>query len=289
MSLSRAADGTSAAGLASFVATLATKPGGQSVSIDILHMQFFLDIQDRRPHAPELIAGARQLLIQLDVSSDARLEDYALGAVVKACTLGDGGEAPARRFCELLLAAAEERDIYTYYHKEVLEALFKTQPIVALDVFFGGENSPSGSTLHTVRTISTRENDPFDQIPADVILDWASRDPSRYSTLAAHVEPFRTSGQLVAWNPVLAALVDAAPNPIAMLRVISQRLRPDQWSGSYASVLESNAYLFGAFDARDDVEIAAFLAEEKVRMLEEATIEREHENQRDKHRDERFE
>jgi hypothetical protein len=290
LSLGRTITGADAANLASFVSALAAKPGGQSVAIDILQMQFFLDGQDRRPHAPELIAGARKLLVELDLSSDAHLEDYALGVVVKTCTSAEGGDVVARRFCEALAAAFKARDIYTYYHKEVLDALFKTQPIVALDVFFGDGDPPAGPTVRMIQTASTQQNDPLEQLPIEVVLEWASRDPSsRYTALAAQLNLFRQSGQVAAWNPLFAALVASAPNPIAVLRVISERLRPNHWSGSYASVLESNAQLFDLFEAHGSAEVAAFLEEEKARLLEEAGDEREHENQRDKRRDERFE
>jgi hypothetical protein len=73
------------------------------------------------------------------------------------------------------------------------------------------------------------------------------------------------------------------------MRELVERLRPHSWSGSRAAILESNGKLLDLFDTRGNEALAAFLDEEKARLLGEADKEWAWENNVDKQRDQRFE
>jgi len=73
------------------------------------------------------------------------------------------------------------------------------------------------------------------------------------------------------------------------MRAIAARLRPNLWSGSRYTMLESNAKLLEQFDTRGNAELAAFIETEKTNLLKEAAAECEWETKHDRGRDDRFE
>jgi hypothetical protein len=290
LSLGRATDRMSGSSLAAFVLALADKTGGQSTALQILHMQYFVDKQDRRPHAPELVAAGQELLAKLELSSSAPRDDYVLGDVIRACLTGDGGYATAQQITENLLAAFEARQTYGFEHNELLQGLLETQPSATLDALFAGPGKTAGFNIF--QNASHNQTNPFNHVPEAALLGWANRDPVvRYPAIATVIDAFKSMehGTTSNWNPFAVTVVHNCPNPVAAMRGLVERFCPHSWSGSRAAILESNAKQLDLFDTRGNQALAAFIAEQKAQLLGEANREREWENKVDKHRDETFE
>jgi hypothetical protein len=64
--LGRAVEVVPAAGIASYVMALAKAPDGESVAVHVLSRLFFSDVQDKRPHPPEIMEAGRELLRQME-------------------------------------------------------------------------------------------------------------------------------------------------------------------------------------------------------------------------------
>jgi hypothetical protein len=291
LSLGHATDRMSGASLARFLMALAARPGGDNVAFDILHMQFFADNQDRRAHAPELVAAGRELLANLDLSRAGRRDDYTIGGIVSGCLSGDGGYATAEKICERLLMAVDTHATSGVEHNELLAALFRTQPQAALDTLFGGDEKRSRHGTYLLQGASQVQKNPLAHMSDDALLEWAGRDSTvRYPMIASVVDAFTVTGDsATGWKPISSTLVHSAPDPIAVLRRLIRRLDVESWSASQASALESNARLLALFDTRGNDALAAFVDAHKARLLAEANKARAWENDRDRRRDESFE
>jgi hypothetical protein len=291
LSLGRATNRLSGESLARFLSALGAQRGGDNVALDILHMQFFIDRQERRQHAPELIAAGRDLLAGLDLSRAGQRDDHTIGVVVSGCLSGDDGYAAAVRICDRLLAAVDAYATSGVEHHELLAALFRTQPQATLDALLGADERRTRHGLYLLRGASQVQGNPLAEVSDAVLLEWAGRDPAvRHPTLASVVDAFSMAGdKATGWQPIASTLVHSAPDPIAVLRRLIRRLDVESWTGSQASALESNAALLGAFDTRDDPTLAAVVASHKARLRAEADRVRAWENDRDRRRDETFE
>lgn len=291
LSIGRATERMSAESLARFLSALAARPGGDNVALDILHMQFFIDRQERRQHAPELIAAGRELLISLDISRTGQRDDYTIGVVVSGCLSGDGGYLTAERICEKLLTAVDAHATSGVEHNELLAALFRAQPQAALDALLGTDEKRTRHGLYLLRGASQLQRNPLAEVSDAVLLQWAGRDPTvRYPTIASVIDAFSVTGdKATGWRPIASTLVHSAPDPIAVLWRLMRRLDVESWTGSQASALESNAALLGTFDTRDNPALAAVVAAHKARLLAQADKARAWENDRDRRRDETFE
>lgn len=171
LSIGRATEQMSAESLARFLSALAARPGGDNVALDILHMQFFIDRQERRQHAPELIAAGHELLTRLDLSRAGQRDDHTIGVVVSGCLSGDGGYVTAERICERLLTAVDAHATSGVEHNELLAALFRAQPQAALDALLGADEKRVRDGLYLLRGASQVQRNPLADVSDTVLLE----------------------------------------------------------------------------------------------------------------------
>jgi hypothetical protein len=257
-----------------------------SVAVQILHMQFFGDKQNKREHAPELVAAGRALLAQVKFNRTNQQDDFDLDGVVAACLTGNDGYALAKVICENLNQAVVAHDTYGFEHNQLLRRLFQTQPTAALDGFFTGSEKEIAIGSRIVEVASTHQQNPMDQVSDAMLLAWCERNPiERFPAIALAV----SNDNLSNWNRRASVLVHGAPDPIAVMRAFAARLRPNEWGSSRSTILEANAKLPEQFDTRGNAKLVAFIETEKTNLLKEAAADREWETKHDKGRDERFE
>jgi hypothetical protein len=288
LSLGRASSIATGPQLARFIGALATKPGGRGVAVDILNAQFFGDDREGLPHAPELIAAGREL-IESHLSHYESVEDHAFGGVIRACLSGGEGYAIAQRVSKRLVDEVEAGRLYAYDHFELIQGLFKAQPVAALDAFVGAGETRERDIFRLVNVATNRPH-PLDEVPREMLLEWADQDGlARYPAIARIVNPVKTAGDGLSWNPLVQALIQSAPNPISVAAALVARLRPDSYYGAYSSVLESNVKLLDALETNGNEYLSSYIAEQQGRLREEARLERDRERESDQLRDERFE
>ncbi|HEY5236809.1 MAG TPA: hypothetical protein VIJ62_00390 [Rhizomicrobium sp.] len=292
LALGRATDKVPPGDLVAFILALTEASDGVGVAVHILSMQYFADNSDKNPHAPELVAVGRQLVTKVKFDRRDQQEDFELDNVVEGCLLGDEGYAPAVEMCASLKQAVASYKTNGFDHNQLLKALFRVQPAAALDAFFTGGAVEIALGSRILEEVSYLQPNPMDQIPQAGLIEWCQRDAViRFPAIASSAAAFTLSADHnpSGWTPLASALVHNAPDTVAVMEALVERLRPRSWSGSRATILETNAKLLRSFDARGDVGLAAFIETAEADLLKEANAEREWENKRDRGRDERFE
>lgn len=290
LSIGRATDRIPGETLAQFIRGLAGRQDGGNVALQILHMQYFMDKQERRPHSLDLIIAGRELLASLDFSRSARRDDYELGGVISACLAGEGAYDAAKKVCQKLLAGVAGRATSGVEHNELLSALMRVQPVAALDTLLGGDGQDTHHGVYLLHGASQVQKNPMDQVPESVLLEWANRDSARFAILASVVSGFAVvDNKISGWTPISGVLVHGAPDPIPVLVRLIRGLDVVSWNGSQASALEANAKVLDLFDTRGSELLGGCVATHRARLLTEAQKARDWENERDRRRDESFE
>ena len=290
--IGRAGDAVPAAELAVYVTAIAEAPEGDVVAADILRMQFWSDRQDGRPHAPEMIGAGRFLLERLTFEHKRQDHDFHLKEVVEVCAAGEGGYEVAKSACLRLKQAVLENRASRFGHDNLLRALFKVQPKAALDTILGEGRKATESGIELISHSGHAGQDPLGEISEDALFEWCAEEPvKRFPLVAAIVPAFSLSVERTptGWSSISLRLVHGAPDPLAVMAAFVRRLRPMSWSGSRSAILRANANLLNEFDVRGNVELAAFLAAQKLSLEDEAKQESTWETKRDRERDERFE
>lgn len=223
--------------LAALLLDIAGLPDGVEIGLDILHMRFYLDIEDQRPRSPGLICVGRQLLSRVDFAKTQILHDFEMHTVIRVCCAGSAGESTLRDICARVRAGLETADFSARDLGYVLKALFETHPLIALDEFLLPELNPKNRRLfHGDYGFGT----PVEELNADILLQWAVMDPDqRFPLLGRAIAMFkRQRGEDEnAVSPLFLQILEQAPDKRAFIEDLWSRLHPRGLSGSLAQAL----------------------------------------------------
>jgi hypothetical protein len=232
------------------------------------------------------------LLVQLPFGHKGREESYELRLVMKVALTGSEGEITARLIRQNLLAAIRGHETYPHEQRGLLKALFATQPMILLDeLATGGENATEAIRL--VEDAARFNGNPIDDVPTEMLLDWCRRAATERYPLAARVVTVVSGGENGAaaqWTPAARALLEEAPDRVAVLSSLVGRVRPKSWSGSMAAILSARAELIrDLYDRQNDLPLVEFAKDAYATLQRQITATREWETQHGRERDERFE
>ena len=93
----------------------------------------------------------------------------------------------------------------------------------------------------------------------------------------------------MAWSEIAQALLDRAPDRLAIVKEYAQRFRPHSYSGSLATAMEAALAPLRRLEDDADQTVAAFARAERTRLRQEIESSRRYETETDRRTDERFE
>lgn len=223
---------------------VAAKDGGPEVALQVLHMRLH-DEKKQPPIDPVIRQLGRDLLRAYPLCSSRRREDANLADLVTHCLVGSEGGDAAEHVLRRLKIALQRYHAYGHEHDELVGALFKVQPRVALDFFLDRQFKPhQGRYSRTLIHSFDNHGWPIAKTPIEELLAWAAEEPGeRHRRIAASVSVFlgrasdgEDDGE--ALTPLGLALLEATPDRAAILAEFDSQIMPRSWSGSLSNVLE---------------------------------------------------
>jgi hypothetical protein len=124
------------------------------------------------------------------------------------------------------------------------------------------------------------------------VLTWCEQNRAeRYPIMASVVTLFRpgAEGGGATWSDIAQALLDRAPDRLALVRAYARRFRPHNYSGSLAAAMEVALAPLGLLENDADPAVVAFARTEMTRLRQEIENARRYETETDRQTDERFE
>lgn len=223
--------------LGALLLDIAELPDGVEVGLDILHIHFYRDRKDQRPRSSGLIEVGRCLLRRTDFAKETTPRDFEMHQVIRVCCAGSDGAPTLRDICARIRASHESVFLSAHDLSYVLQALFETHPLIALDEFLLPElESRALGLLDGNFGFGT----PVEEISADILLQWANVDPDkRFPLLGNAVAMFRRKPgeEEKGISALFLEILLHAPNKKAFLGDIWPRLHPRSWSGPLADIL----------------------------------------------------
>ena len=277
------------------VLAIARKPGGCSVSLEIISMRLHSDRSDKRQTLPEVREAGRLVLAAFEFHRNgnrAEMEDHQLGIVAKASLTGDKGAAVARALCRKLLVAAEKHYVSGFHYDDLVKGLLEVHPLDILDELFSGDLKAQRTSARLLNDLLRFNKSVLDDLPDNIVIMWCDRDPTmRYPLAASVVLLFKRpkAGEPHEWTPLARKLLEKAPEPALVLNEIVLRLHPTGWSGSLATKLEGRLRLLTNLPGADNPALAEPLAEAKRKLQAYVDAERQSEQEEDRARNNRFE
>jgi hypothetical protein len=271
------------------IPSIALLPGGQDVAFEIVWVRLAGNRRDGGTASPELLTAGRQLLENFDFSARCRVQSYHLEEVTRTCLSGPEGANIVREMLGRLRDWRTLDAIGLSEGRGLIRALFAAQPLVALNTVFADPPPEHANFLFDRDELS---GSPLDCIPQEILLAWCDVDSARrYPRIASITVPFTTDRQRAAprWKDISLALLDRAPDRIAIMKNYIEHLWPSGWSGSQASAWEAHAKLLDCLPEFNDPALAAFVAGERTRLNSALSEMRREEEAAERRQNERFE
>ena len=231
--------------------------GDPSVAITM----FSRNIRDGRKAVDPCLLGVAYEVLEAALVSWVRRE---VGSGVS-----DGVDLHFRRVIEFLLGGgagvdrniAEERtrcilrnlvDKTRYVHlwpvlqlREGVKALFRVQPIAALDILVGDDDGVEAKRRRDAFEIG-EEYSPFSDVPAEVLVKWCrAGGEHRWIHVVSVVPAIAVGGEgsKWKWSPQVVALLENTPSPCDVAGVLVKRIPPSVWNGSEAEAIRERLSL----------------------------------------------
>lgn len=274
---------------------IASKPGGLTVSLEILSMRLFADAADKRPSVPEVAEVGRALLDAFEFhkkNGRTDREDRELGRIAQVSLVGDEGIPTVRRIVRKMMAAVRRYDIHAHDQDDLMTGLLQVHPTVVLDEAFSGDTKATENAVQVFANFQRFRKNPLSVVSDDVLLAWCDADPEpRYPIMAASACLFKRpmNNEPHEWLPLSGRLLAKAPDPQAVLKEIVRRLHPTNWSGSLATKLEGRLRLLEQLPIDQTPALIYALNASKDVLQERIAIERRHEAAESGSRSRRFE
>jgi hypothetical protein len=270
------------------VLEIASKEDGLPVAIEVLYMR----LHDDKEPPPELQEAGWHLLEKVSFTSQNQHEDYRLAKIATACIKGPESPARVAKLCSRLKQAVSQHETHITYYDDFLGSLLNVAPKAALDALCGGDDSDLGGELSEIEDVLRIKSKLFVAIGEDALLAWCDeKPPSRYPAFAGSVPisiPDADSKEYE-WSPIALRLLEKAPDRIEVVRRFVTQIASEGGWGSRATNIEAKAKLLDKLSQYPDPALVAFVAEEKLRIVEYIEHERRSESARDRRESGSFE
>lgn len=275
--------------LVDILSRVASIADGNLVALDVLSLHRYGESFE---FGPRLIEFGRRLLLDLSRSKHTDHTDFHVKRLMLKCLNGPEGEPAAREILKAIRHGLEEFTLSPYDIDDEIDALFEVQPIAALDILVGQEDDEGVAFMRRRDLEKIDGSHPMSKIPAHLLTEWASKNPSRWIALAASIPALKQNspddGQ-ANWSEKAISLVQAAPSPWSVAEVLLDRIYPRSWMGSRARILQARLNLFEEILRLLPSADEQRLEDKRAYFLKVIDRERRRESEEDRQQNERFE
>ncbi len=268
--------------LAVMLDDLSTLDGGTAAALEILHMAIYCLKSDGEEVRDELLNVGHQLLLRVDYGDTTAGQEHRIQQTIEDCYAGLGGEEGAREFCHFIKKKIADREVYTFQLDCVFDALFETQPAIALDEFLLEHEAATGDPIYGEFMVA-RES-PLEKVSPDKLWDWADIDPStRYPLIGRYLNVFarERSGDDPGVSPLFLGALERSPDRERFLLNNADCLRPDGWTGNLSAVLDKRCEMLDSLLNHEDASVQAWVRDKMEQLKNWADAQRESETERE--------
>jgi hypothetical protein len=258
---------------------LLSQPNGDEVVLKALSMKLHGKEGDIDTLGSDLrLVGLRAAIqrLQRDQSDPGGSMDHSMKRVVSGALRFDGNEAEKLEWLDTIFAVVDEHYGSIHAFGKAIETTVALMPEAFLNRVFEGTEEEQYRRKIFIRHGGSRRS-PLVKIDVDVLIEWCrvSSDLCVWAPIAAGISLWAKDGdqRTVTLSESAIRLLEASPEPGAVLEAFADRVAPSTWSGSRVAVMQSRADTIGGLLEHESVDIAA--AAKSVSAKLEECIERE--------------
>jgi hypothetical protein len=222
-------------------------PDGAIAALQVLFMRVHGDRAANQPVAPELVAIGRKLLTDARCYVDERTRaDHELEGLARLAFENGAGADLAVSICRTWRKASKALSGQYRNHDfdDLARVLMQLHPKVVLDEIVLWAKSENRRDLAQVFfggwliDADDRNGRELVQFELEAIKSWIASDAQPRAERLAGLVPYMQPGQdssALTWTPVARLLIEAAADPLPVLRALEDRFSVGSGSGSFAS------------------------------------------------------
>lgn len=274
---------------------LLSKPNGDDVVLDALSMKLH-----GKEGAVDTLGSALRLVglraaiqrFQRDHSAPGGIGEHHMECVIGAALRFDGNETEKLEWLDTILAFVDEHYGYIHAFESAIQTTATLMPEAFLNRIFEGTEEQQHRRLFFIRHGGLRRS-PLAKIDVDVLIEWcrARSDTSVWASVAAGISLWSKNGDqgAVTMSESAVRLLEASPEPEAVLEAFAERVTPSSWSGSRVNVMQPRADAIGGLVEHESAEIAVAAKSVSAKLVKWIEHEKVREQQKDEEREQRFE
>lgn len=274
---------------------LLSKPNGDDVVLDALSMR----LNGKEETVDSLGSDLRRVGIRAaiqrlpkDRSDPGGASDYNMKCVVGAALRFDDNEAEKLEWLDTVFAVVDGHYGYIHSFESTIETTVALSPEAFLNRVFDGTQEEQKRRLFFIHHGGLRRSS-LAKIDVDVLIEWcrARNDASVWAAIAAGIRLWSKDGDqgTVTMSESAIRLLEAAPEPEAVLEAFAECVTPSSWSDSRANVMQPRADAIGKLVEHESAEIAAaarLVSEKLAKWIEREKV---REQREDEESEQRFE
>ena len=249
--------------------------GGPSVAITM----FSCNIRDGRKAVDPCLLDVAYEVLEAALVSWVRREvgagvsagvDFHFRRVIEFLLGGGSGvdrniaEERTRRILRNLVGKARYVHLWPILDlREGVKALFRVQPMVALDILVGDDNGVDAQRRRAGFKIG-EEYFSLSDVPTEVLIKWCrAGGEHRWIHVVSVVPAIAVGGEgrKWQWSPQVVALLENTPSPCDVAGVLVKRIPPSVWNGSVAEAIRERLPLVDQLEDIMDVAYSDKVAE----------------------------
>ncbi len=267
---------------------VAALTNGYEVAVDILGMRLHSMKASKMEVDEETTALGRQLLALCNFRSNKQNDAYHINEIATACLRSEAAFEDALTTANNLALALVDYRTEARQYSELATTLFRLQPTAAIKGFL--ERKQSKRNINSLSHLFSfdRKDSPVNATPPEILIAWAKKSrKARFPVLAQEVRLSEGGGEQDTdkWSPLALAILEMAPDRLAILDIFASRFHPSSWSGSLADVLMPYLSLAKKMQTHNDPQVVDW-AKKQIVHLE---ICMEEDRKRERRVDESFE
>lgn len=275
---------------------LLDRPNGDDVVLEALSMK----LSDRNEAADTLGLALRRIglkaaiqRLQGDHRDAGGSMDYNMERVVRSALHFEGNEAEKLNWLDTIVSVIDEHHGFVHAFESAIATTVELMPETFLSQIFKGTEPEQRRRLFFLQDEDMRQS-PLSRINVDALIGWCKTrtDNDVWASIAAGVVLWSTTDDqrgVVTISETAIRLLEASPEPEAILKTFAERVTPSSWSGSRAGVMQTRADAIGRLVEHGRPEIsqaAKTIASDLDKLIE---SQREREQREDEEREQRFE
>lgn len=218
--------------------------------------------------------------------------DYRMEQVIHAALRFNGNDARKIEWLDTIFSVIDEHYGYVSGFHKTIATTAASMPEAFLNRIFEGTEEQRQRRLFFINRGGLRTY-PLEKINITVLIAWcrARNDPFVWSVVAGGVNLWSKNSEQSALtlHETALELLEASPEPLAVLESFAERITPSSWTGSLANIMQARSRILSSLIKHERTDIAEAAKVVCEKMIQWVERQKEREQREDSEREQRFE